>query len=187
MEFREIEEHNIAYREPASGSCQHPSYELWEKWKKLDKGWFREHGVTDPILAVNKWQQFKARNPLDSQKDELRYYKEILQLATGLGDAAIRHYLAGRLHHISLRSYRAMAHRSKILGYNPPTMSHAREDVEAGLYSRRIALLSMLEVSKIPSPPYHMEVIRGIVNYASRHNFLCSLHEVSQKKHSISD
>lgn len=142
------------------------------EFPNLSVNWFHKHCIrTDPAEAAKEWDEWIASKPrTDEQK-----YRKALSLATGLHEASIRHYLKrpDKLSDLTLTTLDSL---TAALGRTPPE-ERTSETRQVGRRGNRIALL--VELTSIPSPPFHLQVIRGIVRGASRHHFSVSMHEVS--------
>jgi DNA-binding LacI/PurR family transcriptional regulator len=142
---------------------------------EISEAWFRAHGLggVDPIHAAAEWWSWlDARSR--SQEARLR---KALELASGLSEAAIRHYRAGRAYKLGSRMLQELDALARLLGRTAPPRAR-REGVEAGRCrgQRQVALLTPL--ADLPSQSYHLEVIRGIVAGTSRHALATALHAV---------
>jgi DNA-binding LacI/PurR family transcriptional regulator len=148
----------------------------------LTEPWFAEHGCADPVRAAQQWQEWLARRrdwlASHPERSAEAKYRKGLQLATGLSEAAIRHYLKGRSRKLSPAMLNTLDALSRALGQPLP----ARRQPPKGQPSRprgarRIALLTSL--TDLPSPSFHLAVLRGVARAAAQHHFDTALHEVS--------
>ena len=137
----------------------------------ITEEWFAKYASSDPTQLMRIWERWLAERP---RRDRTKYAK-ILELASGLSASAIGHYLNNRSYKLSESSLRHLDDISHGLGISPPKRP-VGEAVRSSRGAKRIALLT--ELKDIPSPPYHMEVIRSIIRGASDHNFPVAVHEV---------
>jgi DNA-binding LacI/PurR family transcriptional regulator len=139
----------------------------------LTEDWFRQNGVTEPEAAFQKWTTWLKRN--HKKEDELKR-KKVLQFASGLAYGSITHYLSSKTHKLSEWNLRKLEAIDKALGYRPPKRPKRELERPAGSPTR-IALLT--ELTGLPSPSYHLEVIRALTRATSHGNYGMALHEVA--------
>jgi DNA-binding LacI/PurR family transcriptional regulator len=152
-----------------------PNRDLNRPEAELSEEWFRAHALigVDPALAAAAWSRWLV---VRVRTEEARF-RMALQLASGLSEAAIRHYRAGRGYKLGARTLQELDTLARALGSPAPSRA-IRDESAVGRRRgpRQIALLTPL--TSLPSPSYHLEVIRGIVAGTARHALATALHAV---------
>jgi DNA-binding LacI/PurR family transcriptional regulator len=155
-----------------------------DPFAELSEEWFRNHGsISDPTAAAEEWRRWLTTRRSDEAK-----YRKVLELGSGRSIAAICYYCNGRGRKLSDKTWTLLDRMTRALGRVPPEkkQNHKSGPHEQG--PRRIALLS--ELSDIPSPSFHFEVIRSVVRGTSRarvvYPYETSIHELPRSGLSVS-
>jgi DNA-binding LacI/PurR family transcriptional regulator len=142
-----------------------------KQFPELDEAWFKTFGFVEANKAAAEWTTW-------TQGDHKRMasYKKALAVATGLTPGAIGHYVRGDAKKLSEQTWAKLDALSRVLGFAPTPRRTLGENINrAGRSERRVALL--VELARVPSRPFHMEVIRSVLDGAATHNLSLSLHE----------
>jgi DNA-binding LacI/PurR family transcriptional regulator len=142
-------------------------------FKDLTAELFKECGWEDPRRSFRRWQTWFAKN---RNRSDLTKHKKALEFAFGKGEATVRNYFSRRWK-LSKELLDAMDAMTVALGRDIPSGSHGKAP-RPPRGGRRIALLTALE--DIPSPPFHLEVLRSVIRAASDRNFSTALHEETE-------
>jgi DNA-binding LacI/PurR family transcriptional regulator len=149
---------------------------MTEGFPILTESWFTQNGSTDPARAAEAW--FAWDRP---ERSLGARYRKALELASGLTAGAVRHYLNGRSYKLSEKTLAKLDAISLTLGVPPAKRKERQAElIRSSLVDRHLALLT--EIEGIPSPTYHLGVIRSITHAATERNFSLVLHEVSQSE-----
>jgi len=141
----------------------------------LTKKWFTRHGsIPDGAAAYEQWRHWLRKYP--GRSDETKHRKA-LELASGLSATAISLYFNGKAARLGDVTRHRLDSLSRDLGRTPPDVKtrHKRGPVTRRL--KQVAL--MTELVGIPSPSFHMEVLRGFMRKAAN-SFAVALHEVTR-------
>jgi DNA-binding LacI/PurR family transcriptional regulator len=146
----------------------------------LSEEWFQKYGIEDPVIAFPRWKAWLAHHGRLSGQAK---YRKVLEIATGLGEGAIWRYRE-KPWRLSAWMVRVLDTLTEALGFRLPKLEERAREKRTprrpGRGGRHIALLT--ELADLPSPPYHLEVIRSIIRAGRRHNHAVALHEVSPGK-----
>jgi len=144
-----------------------------KNFQELSQEWFNDNCIAgiDPIKAYKKWSGWITRRKLSDDNK----YRKALRLATGFHEAVIRQYINSPDKHVSERRRQALDHISNTLGRTPPKhKSPIRLDGNLAL---------LIDMNKIASSSYYMEIIKGLVEEAAKYHLNFSIYNVSQDNH----
>ena len=139
--------------------------------------WFVSHGYSgaEAVRACGSFLQWMAASRRVRQEQAAKH--ELVARTANLHISAIRHYWSPhnwqKLSDATLLRLDAIIRE---LGESPPQRRGPRLRIRGG---RRIALLT--ELQNIPSPRYHLDVIRSITEAAEALQFSVSIHGIARE------
>lgn len=166
-----------------------------EIFPALSEEWFREHGVKDPKISAEEFQNWIKEKGISlrpyNSVDHNTYIVEVCRVATGLSKTTIRQYFAGQdadenwNRQFKISTLRALNHLLEQLQLEHsqcPQISPNWDKTTLttrGLSTKRVTILTEFEPSVIPSLLFHSRMISGILKSDAKHLFSTSIHIVS--------
>jgi len=146
-----------------------------ESLRKLDENWFFEHSaVKDPAEACQRFRDYLKST---RTRDPNVHFSKLLQMAGGVGRGAIQLYLSPteweQLGDHTLWDLDHICQQFQV--HIPPRPPRPTRTDSRG--TRRIALLC--DFTRVPSPRFHIEVLRGLVIAGQAQHFAVAIHAVS--------
>jgi DNA-binding LacI/PurR family transcriptional regulator len=137
---------------------------MGQVFPELSPEWFRRHGsLSDSEAEAAHWE-WLAWSAKRNRDDEAKR-RMAVRLALRLSDGAVRHYLKGRADKLADQTWTLLDKMYTALGGASPEKRRKHKQVSPRKGRRRIALL--VDLAEIPSPDFHLEVLRGLVHSAS--------------------
>jgi DNA-binding LacI/PurR family transcriptional regulator len=150
-----------------------------DRFPDLGVEWFHQRGVSIPEQVYEIWQQWIKEDHTPETK-----FRKALALAVGIEVAAVGHYLSywtdpgtNRIDHVSFKTRKDLDEAAESLGCPPP---HPFLEPLGKQEGGHLRILLLAELTSVPSPRYHLTVLKSIAEACDRLNISVEIRELNQ-------
>ncbi len=148
---------------------------------KVEK-WFFVYGIPDPKQAALTWKKWITEEYPNAINVPETMIKKVFTLALGISEAMFRHYTHAKYERqrlVPMKTRQKLDYLMRFTGQTPPVFERQSKDKkpsnEENTKRKSIALIT--ELNKLPSLPYHQEVMNSIMLEAEKYKYDLTIYE----------